>query len=56
MDAVVVVTEWEAFRALDFAALKPKMRAPVIVDLRNALDHAALKTLGFRVTAIGKGA
>ncbi len=56
VDAVVVVTEWEAFGALDFAGLKAKMKAHVIVDLRNALDHAALKSLGFRVSAIGKGA
>jgi UDPglucose 6-dehydrogenase len=56
VDAVVVITEWEAFRALDFAKLKPAMRTPIIVDLRNALDHVALGKLGFRVTAIGKGA
>ena len=56
VDAVVVITEWEAFRALDFAKLKPAMRTPIVVDLRNALDHVALGKLGFRVTAIGKGA
>jgi UDPglucose 6-dehydrogenase len=32
----VIVTEWDAFRALDFARLKrPLMNAPVLVDLRN---------------------
>src|SRR5688572_28390938 len=34
-DALVIVTEWEQFRALDFGQLKSVMAQPVIVDLRN---------------------
>ena len=34
-DALVIVTEWEKFRALDLARLKRTMANPVIIDLRN---------------------
>src|SRR5882724_739930 len=35
VDALVIVTEWEEFRALDFAQLKAEMARPIMVDLRN---------------------
>ena len=55
-DALVLLTEWSAFGALDFARIKRGMPSGVLVDLRNALDHGALSALGFQVTGIGKGA
>ena len=55
-DALVLLTEWGAFGDLDFARIKRGMRSGVLVDLRNALDHGALRALGFHVTGIGKGA
>lgn len=55
-DAVVVMTEWEAVRKIDLAQLKQKLRQPVLVDLRNALDSEAARQIGFRVSAIGKSA
>ena len=53
-DAVAIVTEWDAFRALDLGRLKSVMRAPVLVDLRNIypLDDALRE--GFSYTGIGR--
>ena len=53
-DAVVIVTEWDAFRALDLSRLKQVMTAPVLVDLRNIYDRAAVEGAGFRYAAIGR--
>ena len=53
-DAVVIVTEWDAFRALDLERVKRIARAPVIVDLRNIYDPADLRTRGFAYTSIGR--
>ncbi|MCV3764750.1 UDP-glucose dehydrogenase family protein [Rhizobium sp. TRM95796] len=53
-DAVVLVTEWDAFRALDFRKLKATMAGDVVVDLRNVYNAAELAKSGFRYTAIGK--
>ncbi|MFK0164963.1 UDP-glucose dehydrogenase family protein [Rhizobium sp. NPDC090279] len=55
-DAVVVMTEWETIRKIDLAQLKQKLRQPVLIDLRNALDTEAARLIGFRVCAIGKSA
>jgi len=53
-DAVVIVTEWDAFRALDFERLKRTMAAPVLVDLRNVYRPAEVAALGFAYTSIGR--
>jgi UDPglucose 6-dehydrogenase len=53
-DAVVLVTEWDAFRALDFNRVKRLARAPVIVDLRNVYDPAELRAAGFEYTSVGR--
>ena len=53
-DAVVIVTEWDAFRALDFAKLKGLMAAPVLVDLRNVYRRDEVEGLGFAYTAVGR--
>jgi len=53
--AIAVLTEWDEFKALDFAAIYAGMSKPAFVfDGRNLLDHAALRAIGFRVEAIGK--
>lgn len=53
--ALVVVTEWDEFKTLDFRKLFDAMQKPAFVfDGRNILPHAALEALGFRVYAIGK--
>jgi UDPglucose 6-dehydrogenase len=53
-DAVVIVTEWDAFRALDFARLKDAMAAPVLVDLRNVYRREAVEDAGFSYVAVGR--
>ncbi|MCP1536391.1 UDP-glucose dehydrogenase family protein [Methylorubrum extorquens] len=52
-DALVIVTEWNAFRALDLARLKGLMRAPVLVDLRNIYAPAETERHGFAYSGIG---
>ena len=53
-DAVVIVTEWDAFRALDFARIKRIAKSPVIVDLRNVYDPAEVRAKGFAYSSIGR--
>ena len=53
-DAVVIVTEWDAYRALDLARLKTVMRAPVLVDLRNIYTPDEVERAGFAYTAVGR--
>jgi UDPglucose 6-dehydrogenase len=52
--AVVVLTEWDEFRWLDFARVLGVMAEPSIVDARNLLDPAAVRRMGFRYTGIGR--
>jgi len=53
--AIAVVTEWDEFKDLDFAAIYENMEKPAFVfDGRNILDHDALREIGFEVYAIGK--
>lgn len=53
--AILVLTEWDAFRSLDFAAIYKSMVKPAwVFDGRNILDHAKLSRLGFKVYGIGK--
>jgi UDPglucose 6-dehydrogenase len=54
-DALVIVTEWEQFRALDLEQLKAAMAQPIMVDLRNAYNAAHVKQAGFTYHGIGKG-
>jgi len=52
---VAVVTEWDEFKALDYAALYERMVKPAFVfDGRNILDLAALRAIGFKAFGIGK--
>ncbi|MFB2562129.1 UDP-glucose dehydrogenase family protein [Rhizobium sp. IMFF44] len=53
-DALVIVTEWNQFRALDFARLKSLMKAPVLVDLRNIYRHDEVTKHGFAYTSVGR--
>ncbi|RZM06521.1 MAG: UDP-glucose/GDP-mannose dehydrogenase family protein, partial [Sphingomonas sp.] len=53
-DAVVIVTEWDAFRALDLQRLRQVMAAPVLVDLRNVYDRGAVEGAGYRYVAVGR--
>jgi UDPglucose 6-dehydrogenase len=54
-DILVVVTEWNEFRALDLAAAKERMRGDVLVDLRNVFPPQVAEAAGFRYSGIGRG-
>ncbi len=53
-DALIIVTEWKAYRSPNWAALKAAMNAPVIFDGRNLYDPVEIKTLGFKYYGIGR--
>jgi UDPglucose 6-dehydrogenase len=53
-DALVIVTEWEQFRALDLERLRDTMACPVIVDLRNIYRPEEMARLGFIYESIGR--
>lgn len=53
-DALVIVTEWKAFRSPDFERLKSQMSEAVIFDGRNIYEPAALAELGFKYYGIGR--
>jgi UDPglucose 6-dehydrogenase len=54
-DAVVIITEWEEFRALDLDRVKKSLRSPVLVDLRNVYKPADAIGRGFTYVSIGRG-
>ena len=53
-DAVVLVTEWDAFRALDLDRAKGLLKAPIMVDLRNVYPRAELEAAGWHYTGVGR--
>lgn len=54
-DAIVIVTEWDAFRALDTERVKSIVKAPVLVDLRNIYSPDDMRAAGFVYESIGRG-
>ena len=55
-DALVIVTEWEEFRALDLERLKTVMARPVMVDLRNVYRPDEMVRHGFIYDGVGRPA
>jgi UDPglucose 6-dehydrogenase len=53
-DAVVIVTEWDAFRALDLDRVKSLLKAPVLVDLRNIYPRGDVEHAGLEYTGVGR--
>jgi UDPglucose 6-dehydrogenase len=53
-DVVVILTEWDQFRALDLDRVKLLMRQPVMVDLRNVYRPEDMRARGFRYASIGR--
>ena len=53
-DGVVIVTEWEQFRALDLNRMKQRMACPVMVDLRNIYSSDEMEKHGFLYVGIGR--
>ena len=53
-DALVIVTEWKAFRSPDFDELKRRLASPVIFDGRNLYEPAAVRAQGFEYFPVGR--
>jgi UDPglucose 6-dehydrogenase len=53
-DALVIVTEWKAFRSPDFERIRQLLRQPVIFDGRNLFDPARVAAAGIEYFAIGR--
>jgi len=53
-DALIIATEWDEFRRLDWARVRDSMARPLIFDGRNLLDPQQLKSLGFEYHSMGR--
>ncbi len=53
-DALVLLTEWNEFRALDLERIKSLLNAPVVIDLRNIYDPTEMAEAGFSYTSLGR--
>jgi UDPglucose 6-dehydrogenase len=53
-DAVVILTEWPQFRALDWAALAAEVARPIVIDTRNLLDPDVAGRAGFTWVGLGR--
>lgn len=54
-DCLIVATEWNDFKEMDFAKLKKLLRRPLIVDARNIYEPEVLKRKGFTYIGVGRG-
>jgi len=53
-DALVIITEWNEFRALDLGRVKSAMAQPVMVDLRNIYNPVEMAAAGFAYSCVGR--
>jgi UDPglucose 6-dehydrogenase len=53
-DALVLVTDWQQFKDLDYAAMAQRMQSPIMIDGRNFLDREAMIRAGFQYLGIGR--
>ncbi len=53
-DAVVLLTEWNQYRALDLDKIIEIMKQPIFIDLRNVYEPKKMKSLGFHYTSVGR--
>lgn len=53
-DALVIITEWNQFRALDMEKVRELLNAPKIADLRNIYEPADMRELGFEYVGVGR--
>ena len=53
-DAMVLITEWDQFRALDFDRVKKLLKTPVVVDLRNVYPPQLVRDAGFEYHSVGR--
>jgi UDPglucose 6-dehydrogenase len=55
-DVVTIITEWNAFRALDFGRMKGLLKTPLLVDLRNIYNPGEMEAAGFDYHSVGRPA
>jgi UDPglucose 6-dehydrogenase len=53
-DALVIITEWNQFRALDLSRIKAAMRVPLMIDLRNIYEQDVMAAAGFDYHCVGR--
>lgn len=53
-DGLVIATEWNQFRNLDWGRMKSMLRSPIVIDLRNVYDPSQMKELGLRYMGVGR--
>jgi UDPglucose 6-dehydrogenase len=53
-DALILMTEWNQFRTLDFDRLKTLLRQPIFFDLRNVYEPDRVASFGFRHISVGR--
>jgi UDPglucose 6-dehydrogenase len=53
-DALVILTEWDQFRALDLDRIRSMLRKPVVIDLRNIYKPADMVARGFTYFSVGR--
>ena len=54
-DAMVIVTEWDEFRALDLDRIKAALKSPIVVDMRNIYRADDMAAKGFQYFGVGQG-
>ena len=52
---MVILTEWDQFRALDLDRIKAALRQPMVVDLRSIYKPADMAAKGFSYVSVGRG-
>jgi UDPglucose 6-dehydrogenase len=53
-DVLVLMTEWNSYRALDLRRMKSTLKQPIVVDLRNIYRPAEMRAAGFQYSSIGR--
>ncbi len=53
-DAAMLVTEWDVFRSIDLERVRGVMKRPILIDLRNVYEPAAVRELGFQYASVGR--
>ena len=53
-DALVIITEWNVFRAMDMHRVKDLLNSPILVDMRNIYDPETMRELGFTYVSVGR--
>ena len=53
-DGLIIMTEWNQFRNLDFERLKKSLKEPLLLDLRNTYESDRVVAYGFRHVSVGR--